>query len=356
MALLIAEREEVHAGFSQPLRFFTLQNSQGMQVTLANFGASVRSLKVPGKDGIKDITLNYQDPALWLSNPYYFGVIVGRCANRIGNSQFSSAGQAVNLTSNEGPHQLHGGPQGLSFRFWETDSRETKSRKESSRKTSNSVSVTFHIQSEDGDQGYPGNFEATVTYSLNEDNELLIEYQASTDKACPVNMTSHIYFNLAGSGSVLEQELTLHGDRYVEVDKALIPTGRLLPTTNSAMDFQQAKPIGQDIANTESGYDHFWVAGNQKSDALQILATLRDPVSGRTMELFSTEPGVQFYSGNFLDSSIPGASGQPLQQYGGLCLEPHIHPDAVNQPRFPSVMLSPGQTYQQRSLYKFSTT
>lgn len=346
MALLIREREEVHAGFSQPLRFFTLENSQGMQVTLANFGASVRSLKVPGKDGIKEVTLNYQDPTLWLSNPYYFGVIVGRCANRIGNSQFSLAGQNVNLTSNEGPHQLHGGPQGLSFRFWETESRETSER----------VSVTLYIHSEEGDQGYPGNFTAAVTYSLNEDNELLIEYQATTDKACPVNMTSHMYINLASSGSVLEQELTLYADRYVEVDNALIPTGRLLPMTNPAMDFRQAKLIGQDIAHTESGYDHFWVACDQKRDTLQKLAKLRDPVSGLTMELLSTEPGVQFYSGNFLDASYTGVSGEPLHQYGGLCLEPHIHPDAVNQPSFPSVMLSPGQTYQQRSLYKFSTT
>lgn len=346
MALFMTESKEVHAGFSQPLRFFTLNNTQGMQVTLANFGASIRSLKVPGNDGVKEVTLNYQDPTLWLKNPYYFGVIVGRCANRIGKSQFSVDGQAIKLVSNEGENQLHGGPEGLSFRFWEAQNKET----------TDTVSVTFHIFSADGDQGYPGNFKAAVTYSLNEKNELLIDYQATTDKACPVNMTSHVYFNLAGTGSILDHELTLNADRYVEVDEELIPTGRLIDTNESPMDFRQAKTIGQDIAKTQQGYDHFWVASDRKSPTLQKLAKLREPLSGRTMELFSTEPGVQFYSGNFLDSSIPGASGKPLPQYGGLCLEPHIHPDAVNQPSFPSVMLSPGQKYQQSSLYKFSSS
>ncbi|WP_417708022.1 aldose epimerase family protein [Rheinheimera aquimaris] len=346
MALFITESKEVHAGFSQPLRFFTLNNSQGMQVTLANFGASVRSLKVPGNQGVQEVTLNYQDPTLWLKNPYYFGVIVGRCANRIGQSQFSVDDQNINLVSNEGDNQLHGGPKGLSFRFWDTESREA----------ADNVSVTFHIFSADGDQGYPGNFKAAVTYSLNEENELLIDYQATTDKTCPVNMTSHMYFNLAGAGSILDHELTLHAGRYVEVDEELIPTGRLMDTADSPMDFQRAKTIGQDIAKTEQGYDHFWVARDEKTRTLQKMAKLRDPVSGRTMELFSTEPGVQFYSGNFLDSSIPGASGKPLPQYGGLCLEPHIHPDAVNQSSFPSVILSPGQKYQQSSLYKFSSS
>lgn len=344
MALAASQREQVEEGFDQPLHLFTLSNDNGMQVTLANFGASVWSLLVPGKDGIKDITLNYKVRKNWLSNPYFFGVIVGRCANRINKGRYTHAGEEVQLPRNDGSNHLHGGADGLAFRFWQGHVTETD----------DTISVTFSVQVADGEDGYPGNLTAAVKYTLTQSNELHIEYQAEADRDCPLNLTSHMYFNLAGSGPVLDQQLTLSADCYLEVDEQLIPTGKLIETNGGAMDFSKPKAIGTDIHDVAGGYDHFWQASEDKHESPEFLARLYDPVSGRTMEIHSTEPGVQFYSGNFLDGSLTGEDGTPLQQYAGLCLEPHIHPDSVNHEHFPSVIKAAKNAYQQHSIYKFS--
>ncbi|WP_192954795.1 aldose epimerase family protein [Gallaecimonas mangrovi] len=346
MALTVSQKELKDPAFSQPVSLYTLANSQGMAVTLSDFGAAVWSLLAPGKDGVKDVTLTYQNPSLYIANPYYFGVTVGRCANRIGKGQFELAGRRYQLTRNDGKNHLHGGALGLSKRFWQS----------STWQQDQSVGVTFSIESRDGDEGYPGHFKAEVTYSLNEAGELTIDYAAKADHDGPINLTNHTYFNLAGEGDILAQTLTLAASRYMAVDDELIPTGELPKVAGTAMDFQQPKAIGLEIEAVKGGYDHFWVARDKKAATPELIATLHDPKSGRTLQLLSTEPGVQFYSGNFLDGAIKGKEGRPLVRHGGLCLEPHIHPDAVNHADFPSVHLLAHQPYRQRSIYRFSVT
>ncbi|EKE72329.1 aldose epimerase family protein [Gallaecimonas xiamenensis] len=346
MALTLSQKQWVEPAFHRPVNLYQLGNSHGLSVTLADFGAAVWSIKAPGRDGIKDVTLNYQDKAQWLSNPYYFGVIVGRCANRIGQGRFALNDKSYQLDRNDGANHLHGGAKGLSTRFWDSWSWQLADR----------VGVTFVIASDDGDQGYPGNFKAQVSYSLNDAGELAIDYSAEADQDGPINLTSHSYFNLAGRGDVLGQELTLAANHYLAVDGGLIPTGALLAVAGTAMDFRRPKAIGLELEALPGGYDHFWVARDHKVAEPLLLATLRDPKSGRTLELLSTEPGVQFYSGNFLDGSLKGEQGDALIRHGGICLEPHIHPDAVNHPGFPSTLIKAHQPYRQRSLYRFSVT
>lgn len=346
MALTVTQRELQEPAFDKPVTLYTLENGQGLSVTLSDFGAAVWSLKAPGNDGIKDVTLTYQNPSLYIANPYFFGVTVGRCANRIGKGQFELAGRRYQLTRNDGNNHLHGGAKGLSKRFWDSWSWQVAGR----------VGVTFVIHSEDGDEGYPGNFKAQVSYSLDEAGDITIDYAAESDADGPINLTNHTYFNLAGSGDVLGQELTLQAGRYIAVDGELIPTGELPAVAGTAMDFLKPKAIGLEIEAVKGGYDHFWVARDHKAADPELIATLRDPKSGRTLELLSTEPGVQFYSGNFLDGAIKGGEGRALIRHGGICLEPHIHPDAINHPGFPSVLVKAHQQYTQRSIYRFSVT
>lgn len=344
MTVLVSQQTQVDGAFTHPLHLFTLKNAHGMQVTLANLGASVRSLLVPGRDGVKDVTLNYEAAENWFNNPYFLGVIVGRCANRIGHGRYEHAGKVFQLPCNDGVNHLHGGADGLAFRFWQGHVTEA----------GDSASVTFSVHVADGEDGYPGNLTAHVKYTLNQLNELHIEYHAQADQDCPLNLTSHMYFNLAGCGSVLDQRLTLNAAGYLDVDEQLIPTGHVIEVSGGPMDFRQPKTIGSDIGEVPGGYDHFWQSSLTKHARPEMLAALWDEKSGRALTLLSTEPGVQFYSGNFLDGSLAGANGKPLQQYAGLCLEPHIHPDAVNHAHFPTVITPANQPYHQHSIYRFS--
>lgn len=346
MTVNVEQQQLEAAGFSQPLNLFTLRNAQGMQVTLCDFGASIWSIKVPDREGhIDDVVLNYGDKTTWLSNPYYFGATIGRCANRIDNGKFSLFGQSHQLTQNDGDNHLHGGSEGLNSRFWQGQTKQFDDES----------CVIFRIESADGDQGYPGNFEAVVRFTLNNNNEVHIEYFAQADADSPINMTNHSYFNLAGEGDILDHQLTLFADHYLPVDDTLIPTGELKAVDGTVMDFRTAKKVGRDLPSLAGGYDHFWVAESRKQQSLRPLARLYHSASGRVMELHSSEPGVQFYSGNFLDGSLQDHKNRPLNRYAGLCLEPHIHPDAVNHSDFPSVILSANQPYQHHSVYRFLT-
>lgn len=349
----VSSRSLVHPALAQPVQLITLDNGNGLKATLSTLGAGIWSVTQLDESGTAaELVLNYQDPAQWATNRYYFGVTIGRVANRIADAAFKLDGKLVKLIANEGRNQLHGGPQGLGSRFWQYRTEQQ----------ADSVAVIFSCQSADGDQGYPGNVALEVCYRLNRDNELSIDYYATTDKLTPLSLTNHCYWNLAAKpgADVLAHTLWLNAGHTLEVNQQLVPNGNLLAVAGTAFDFQQAKTIGRDIRQLANGYDHFFVlndfsqshAGKQQP---QLAAVLSDPSSGRVMEILTTEAGMQFYSGNFLDGSLNGADGVPLTKFAGLCLETHDYPNAVNLPQFPSVLISPAQPYRQRTIYRFYT-
>jgi aldose 1-epimerase len=334
----------------------TLRNGSGMSVRILAYGALVQQLMVPGKGGAADVVLGYDGMEGYLAAPNYFGASVGRYANRIANGRFTLDGTTYQLAQNDGPNALHGGIQGFDKRLWDiADVRSAPAR----------ASVTLTYRSADGEEGYPGNLAVSATYTLSEANELQIDYRATTDKATIVNLTNHSYFNLAGAASgvsILESVLTIPADSYTPVDATLIPTGEFRPVEGSAFDFRQATRIGARIRaggdeqlRFGRGYDHNWVVSRAPADGLQLLASLEDPGSGRVMEVLSNQPGIQFYSGNFLDGTVTGKNGTIYRQGDALCLEPQVFPDSPNKPAFGSARLDPGKTYHNRIVYRFST-
>jgi len=337
-----------------PVDEVTLKNRRGVELHAISYGGIITSLKVPdraGKPG--DIVLGFDKPESYWADPPppFFGAIVGRYGNRIGKGKFTLDGKPYSLATNNGVNHLHGGNKGFDKVLWAI---ATKDAPEGSQ-------AIFSRTSKDGEEGYPGNLQVRVTYTLTEKNELIVDYHATTDKATPVNLTQHSYFNLAGEGSgdILGHQLTIDADRYTPVDDTLIPTGELAPVQGTPFDFRQPTAIGARIDQDNpqlkngKGYDHNWVL-TRKGTGLQHAARLTDPKSGRTMDVATTEPGLQFYSGNFLDGTIKGKGGHVYAHRSGLCLETQHFPDSPNKPKFPSTILQPGKAYESRTVFTFS--
>jgi len=339
-----------------PVTAITLSNA-GMTARIINYGAILQSVVVPDRAGRRaDVALGYADMTGYIKAPNYFGATVGRYANRIKGATFSIGGKAYRLAANNGPNALHGGVAGFDKHLWQivdTASGPT-------------AHVTLRYVSPDGEEGYPGTLTATATYSLNERDELTVDYRATTDKPTIVNISNHAYWNLAGEGSgrsILDQLLTIPADSYTPVDDTQIPTGEFRSVAGTPFDFRTPKPIGRDIRNghdtqlmTGRGYDHNWVIGRQPAAAPRLVARVEEPRSGRILEILSAEPGIQFYSGNFLDGSVVGKMGHIYRQGDGLALEPQLFPDTPNRPDFGSARLDPGQTYENHIVYRFITT
>lgn len=332
-----------------------LVNDNGIAATVITIGATLQSLLVPDRNGTTgDVVLGYATAARYLEQPQYFGSTVGRFANRIAGGRFSLDGTDYQLERNDGPNHLHGGITGFDKVVWRIVSVSDGP----------GASVVLAYSSADGEGGYPGNLEVRATYTLNERNELRIEYAATTDKPTIVNITNHSYFNLAGDASgadILDHELTLHAERFTPVDATLIPTGELRNVAGTPFDFRSPTTIGRNIRDGDNeqlmfghGYDHNFVIRGE-AGVLRPAARLVDHSSGRVMELLTTAPGVQFYSGNFLDGSIAGKNGRVYRQGDALCLEPQVFPDAPNKPGFPAARLDPGQTYRNTMVFRFST-
>jgi aldose 1-epimerase len=328
---------------------FTLRNSRGIEVSVINYGGIITSLLVPDKNGVPDdVVLGYDSLTSYVKSSPYFGALIGRYGNRIGNGKFKIDGKEYSLPLNDGPNHLHGGIQGFDKVFWDVQAG------------ADSTSLSLTYKSVDGEQGYPGNLDIVVRYSLTENNELKIDYKAVTDKKTIINLTQHSYFNLAGSKSktILEHDLMIAADAFLPVDKTLIPTGEVKKVEGTPFDFRQATKIGRRIEDKNEqltygrGYDHCWVLNNSDG-TLRSVATLSDSLSGRVMEVYTTEPGLQFYSGNFLDGTLTGKGGARYNFRSGLCLETQHYPDSPNKKNFPNVFLSPGETYQSTTVYKF---
>lgn len=332
---------------------YTLRNSNGYEVKITNFGGTITSLKAPDRQGrTADIVLGFDTLDTYVKGHPYFGCIIGRYGNRIAGGQFSLEGKKYVLAQNNGPNNLHGGPVGFDRRVW--DAQEIREP--------GSVGIGLSYVSKDGEEGFPGNITVTVTFMLTRSNELKISYTATTDKTTIVNCTNHSYFNLAGEGSgdVLGTVVTINADRFTPVDKDLIPTGELKGVAGTPMDFNKPVTIGAriNIADEQlgfgGGYDHNWVLKNPAGLALFPAATAHDPASGRFLEVLTSEPGVQMYSGNFLDGTIIGKSGKPYVRRGGFCFETQHYPDSPNQPEFPSTALKPGDVYKTETIYRLS--
>lgn len=329
-------------GSGQDVTLYTLRNSHGVTVKLIDYGAIIVSVETPDRNGhVTNITLGFPDLAGYLGRHPYFGATVGRYANRIARATFTLDGRTYRLAANNGANHLHGGLVGFDKVMWQASPIRTPSE----------VGVRFHRVSPDGEEGYPGNLEVEADYVLTDKDELRVEFRARTDQPTPVNLTNHAYWNLSGSGTILDHELLLAADHYLPVDEGLIPTGELRPVAGTPMDFTRPKTIGADIARLAPavGYDHCYVLRNQDS-SLALAARVRDPRSGRVLEILTTQPGIQLYTGNFLDGS-PQNGG--FSRYQGLCLETQHYPDSPNRPEFPSTILRPGQTYRQVTVHRF---
>jgi aldose 1-epimerase len=334
----------------------TLSNSHGVSARILSLGGTLQSLVVPDRAGKgTDVVLGYDDAQSYADQTAHFGASVGRYANRIANGQFSIDGQQYQLAKNDGPNALHGGIKGFEKQLWTI----------SNVKSGPTASVTLTYVSPDGEEGYPGTMSTTLTYSLNEKNELSIEFKATTNKPTVINLTNHSYFNLAGEGSnrsVLQQTLTIPADTYTPVNDTLIPTGEFRPVAGTPFDFRTPHVIGERIRDGRErqllitkGYDHNFVVTKAPTASPHLVARLEDSASGRVMEVSSNQPGVQFYTGNFLDGTTVGKKGHIYRQGDGLCLEPQVFPDTPNQPGLGSARLDPGQTYDHKIVYTFST-
>jgi aldose 1-epimerase len=316
---------------------YTLKNDRGHEVSITTYGGAVTSLKTPDRHGtLGDIVLGYDTLDDYVKNPRYVGALIGRHANRIAGGKFSLNGTTYQLPQNNGANHLHGGFKGFDKRVW------------TAHENKNTLHLTY--VSKDGEENYPGNLTASVDYTLL-DNELRVDYQATTDRDTIVNLTNHSYFNLRGVGTILDHELTLNADHFTPVAEDLIPTGEIKAVEGTPMDFRKAKAIGSDL-DVAGGYDHNFVLNNWDG-TLRFAARLFEPSTGRALEIFTTEPGIQFYSGNFLDGSLIGRNGVAYEKYTGLCLEPQHFPDAPNHPNFPSTVLRPGEEYTHTTIYRF---
>jgi len=322
---------------------YLLANSNGMTVQIINLGAIVTAVNVPDRNGDPaNVTLSFNNPEEYLDNSPHFGAICGRYANRIAKGKFTLGGTEYTLATNNGPNHLHGGVQGFGKAVWHAEPTESED--------GSSVGVTLNLESPDGEEGYPGTLKTTVVYTLTNDNELIIRYSAVSDKATVLNLTNHCYWNLAGQGDVLGHVLTLDCDTYLPVDATMIPTGEIGDVKGSAMDFTQPMAIGSRLDQISGGYDHCYII-NGESGELRLAARVVEPESGRVMEVLTTEPGVQLYTGNFLDGS-DGTGG--FAKHHAFCLECQHYPDSPNQPEFPTTVLEPGQVYEQTTVHRFS--
>ncbi len=334
-----------------PVELFTLRNENGMEAKISNYGGIVVSLKVPDRHGrLGDVVLGYDKLSDYIKETPYFGCLVGRYGNRIAKGKFVLDMREYSLVTNNYPNALHGGTKGFDKVVWKP--RLTKS--------SAGPSLELTYLSRDGEEGYPGNLSVTATYTLTADNALRLDYTASTDKPTVVNLTQHSYFNLAGKGDILGHEVMIRSDRFTPVDSTLIPTGELQSVSGTPFDFSTPRTIGERINGTHEqlkfggGYDHNWVI-NKPMGELGLQARVYEPTTGRVLEVLSTEPGLQFYSGNFLDGKLTGKGGWVYQFRNGFCMEPQHYPDSPNKPQFPSVVLRPGETYKNTIIYRFST-
>jgi aldose 1-epimerase len=323
---------------------YTLTNANGLIAKITNYGATITGLLVPDRQGNKaDVVLGFDSLDLYAKERSFFGATVGRVGNRIAKGRFTLEGKTYTLAINNGPNHLHGGIKGFDRVLWTAKSQK-------------GASVKFTYTSPDGEEGYPGKLDVTVVMSLTDANELTIDYTAVTDKATPVNLTNHSFFNLAGTGDVLSHELMIAADAFTATDAELIPTGEIKPVKGTPMDFTSPTAIGSRFSQLKSqpvGYDDNYVL-NSGGKGLALAATVHEPKSGRVMEVHTTEPGVQLYTSNFLDGSLTGKGGVVYRQHSALCLETQHFPDAVNQPKFPSIILRPGQVYRQTTVYKFA--
>ncbi|MDB6067793.1 MAG: aldose 1-epimerase [Pedosphaera sp.] len=335
----------------QPVYIYTLRNRNGAEARICNYGGIVVSLKVPDRNGaLGDVVLGYDTLNAYIQNSPYFGAIVGRYANRIAKGVFSLDGKTYQLAVNNGPNALHGGIRGFDKVVWEARPRSTVGGQ--------SLELTY--VSKDGEEGYPGTLKVKALYTLTHDNSLRLDFEATTDQDTVVNLSQHSYFNLAGKGDVLAHVVYIRARQFTPVDSTLIPTGELKPVLGTPFDFQTPTPVGARINQNDeqlkfgNGYDHNWVI-NKPFGKLELMARVYEPDSGRVLEVLSTEPGLQFYSGNFLDGTITGKGGRVYQFRNGFCMEPQHFPDSPNKPNFPSVVLKPGQTYKNTIIYHFST-
>jgi aldose 1-epimerase len=339
----------------QPVEQFILTNARGIEVRLTNYGGIITSLKTPDRSGrFDDIVLGYDSLSGYLHDSPYFGAIVGRYGNRIARARFTLDGMTYRLTVNNGPNSLHGGIRGFDKVVWKAEPF----------RNDRFEGVALEYTSTDMEEGYPGTLRAHVIYMLTDDNRLIVDYQATSDKPTPVNLTQHSYWNLAGDGrrDILAQVLTINADSMTPVDSTLIPTGEIAPVAGTPFDFRTPMPIGARIDQRQytqirygGGYDHNFVLnrGSAGADSVVHAAHVADPSTGRTLDVFTTEPGIQFYSGNFLDGSITGKAGHIYKYRYGLALETQHYPDSPNHPNFPSTILRPGHQYRTRTIFAF---
>jgi len=329
---------------------YTLTNEEGMEAKITNYGGIVTALKVKDAEGkFDDVVLGFDKLQSYIDNNPYFGALIGRYGNRIAKGQFSLDGTSYELATNNMGNHLHGGLKGFDKVVWNAETKNTEEGQQ----------LILSYTSPDGEEGYPGKLKTKVTYTLTKDNTLRIAYEATTDKKTIVNLTNHSYFNLSGDPTqkVLSHEVMINAEQYVPVDEILIPTGELAPVKDTPFDFSEPKTIGQHIGSEHEqvvrgkGYDHCWVLNKE---GMGLAARVYEPQSGRVMEVYTTEPGVQFYTGNFLNGSVKGKNGIAYGQRTAFCLETEHYPDSPNQPNFPSVELSPGETYNSTTEYRFS--
>ena len=340
-----------HTPPGHPVTRFTLHNDRGTSVSIINLGAAVQSIRVPDREGVfDDIVLGYDDTEGYWHDAHYMGAVIGRYANRIARGRFILDGIAYVLSRNHGAHHLHGGMIGFDKRLWDAEPAPGDDR----------IGLTLKRVSEQGEEGYPGNLAVSVTYSLNNDNELRIQYRAETDQATPVNLTHHGYFNLSGNhNTAIDSHVVwINADFFLPVDAAFIPTGDIAPVAGTPLDFRQPTAIRERIDGSDvqldrvGGYDHNWVL-NAYDGGLQRQASVYHKESGRLLEVYTSEPGLQFYSGNSLHSRFPGKSSRPYRRRQGLCLETQHFPNSPNRPEFPSTILRPGETYSSETVYRF---
>ena len=337
----------------QPVTSYRLENRLGSQIEIIDLGGIITSLVVADKNGdFSDIVLGLDTPEQYTSDSPYFGAIVGRYANRIANGKFSIDGNEYSLATNNGPNALHGGIVGFDKKIWNAETFENDT----------SASIRLSLTSQDGDEGYPGTLSAQVEYIFDDENRLTINYSATTDKTTVLNMSQHSYFNLDGhaSGSIESMELMLNASHYTPVDQTLIPTGEIAPVENTPMDFRNAKPIGQDINNDfeqlqfGGGYDHNWALDKEIENEISLAARVVSPKSGRMLEVYTDQPGIQFYTRNFLEIGHQGKNGTTYNYRGGFCLETQHFPDSPNHNNFPPTLLMPGEEFSSTTIFKFS--
>jgi aldose 1-epimerase len=329
-------------GEGQPVDLYTLVSNTGLEVKISTFGGVITEVNAPDKKGnVENVVLGFDSLQPYLETRSFFGAIIGRFGNRIAEGQFTLTDSTYQLSLNNGPNHLHGGTNGFDQKVWEATPENNPE----------GPALKLEYFSKDGEEGYPGNMDITVTYQLKGDS-LIVEYLANTDKATPVNLTNHSFFNLAGEESILDHELTINADAYTPVNSTLIPTGEIKPVEGTPFDFTEPYPIGDRIDQVPGGYDHNYVLNDAGNKELTFASKLKDPESGRTMEIYTEEPGLQFYSGNFLNGSQKSGDWV-FEQYNGLCLETQHFPDSPNHENFPSTILNPDETYQTTTIMIF---